>query len=240
MRELARGILELLQQPACCYCGAAVGAEALCWRCDRALLRLPRDRCRRCQERPAAPGEICAVCAARPSPLSACFAAAPFDGEVERWIHRFKYPQRGLAGLDPAALAVVGQLVREAAARAPGSAADLLVPIPMHPRRLRGRGFNPAALLARALACTLSTEWDPGALQRLRDTPSQTGLGRRARARNVHDALAATRRVPERVWLVDDVVTTGSTLEAAATALRRAGARQVVAVCAARTLSEQM
>ncbi len=126
-------------------------------------------------------------------------------------------------------------LCLEAGARAPAPAPDLVVPVPLHPRRLRERGFNPATLLARALARERRVRLDPVALRRVRDTPSQTRLDRRARRRNVRGAFVARARVPPRVWLVDDVVTTGSTLGEAARALRRAGARSVVGVCAART-----
>jgi predicted amidophosphoribosyltransferase len=76
---------------------------------------------------------------------------------------------------------------------------------------------------------------EPRLLARLRDTPSQTGLSRRARRRNVRGAFRALGPAPARVWLVDDVVTTGATLWEAARVLRRAGAREVVALCAART-----
>jgi ComF family protein len=164
-------------------------------------------------------------------------AALAFEGEVEGWIHRFKYPRPGLAGLDPAAGAVVRAWIREAAGRAPGPAPDLLVPVPLHARRLRRRGFNPAGELARAVARGLRVRRDPLALRRVRDTPSQTGLDRPARRRNVRGAFAARARwtAPPTVWLVDDVVTTGATLREAARALRRAGARRVVAICAART-----
>ena len=110
-----------------------------------------------------------------------------------------------------------------------------VVPVPLHPRRLRARGFNPACVLARALARERGIRLDPVALRRVRDTPSQTGLDRRARRRNVRGAFVARSRVPPRVWLVDDVVTTGSTLGEAARALHRAGARSVVGICAART-----
>jgi predicted amidophosphoribosyltransferase len=109
--------------------------------------------------------------------------------------------------------------------------------VPLHPRRLRGRGSTPAARRARAVGRSLGVPADPVGLRRLRDTESQTGLGRAARRRNVRGVFAARARgpVPERVWLVDDVVTTGSTLREAAAALRRAGVREVAAVCAART-----
>jgi ComF family protein len=191
----------------------------LCVRCDA---RLPR---------------LTAPAVAQRSPLSACCAAVVYAAEVEDWIQRFKYPRRGWRGLDPAPLGVVRALVLEAAHAAQGPPPDCVVPVPLHPRRLRERGFNPAALLARPVARAVGTRFDPTLLVRLRDTPTQTGLGRRARRSNVRAAFAlrAGARVPDVVWLVDDVVTTGSTLEECARVLRRAGARHVVAICVART-----
>ena len=171
--------------------------------------------------------------------LFACVASAAFAGAVEEWVHRFKYPPGGLRGLDPAPAAVLFALIRESGRRAPAPPPGLVVPVPLHPARLRARGFNPAARLARVLARELSVRFDPLALARVRDTPSQTGLDRRARARNVAGAFRARAGLapPARVWLIDDVVTTGSTLASAARALRRAGAREVIGVCAARTPS---
>jgi ComF family protein len=210
----------------------------LCPGCDRRLQRIPLDRCRLCQELEPAWGLLCADCELAASPLDACVAAVRFAADVETWIHRLKYPRAGLRGLDPAPLTVVAALLREASQRAPGDRPGLVVPVPLHPRRLRARGFNPAGLLARSLASQLRIPRDLTALRRVRDTPSQTGLDRRARRRNLRGALRARRglRVPERVWIVDDVVTTGSTLREAALALRRAGADTVIGVCAARTL----
>jgi ComF family protein len=214
--EWLRAWLELALPPACAACEAPVsGRAALCPACDAALPRL------RAELAPA-------------SPLSACVAAVEFCGAAEAWIHRFKYPAPGLAGLDPGALAVASAWIAEAAARAPDPP-DLVVPVPLHPRRLRQRGFNPAGLLARAAARAGGARLDATALYRLRDTPSQTSLDRRQRRANVRGAFAARRPVPARVWLVDDVVTTGATLAEAARALRRAGARRVIAVCAAAT-----
>jgi len=217
VRELLRGLLDLLAPPVCAGCRAALeGGAPLCQACDRALPRLQRA--------PLAP-----------APLAACVAAVEFRGAVEAWIHRFKYPRSGLAGLDTAAQAVARMLILEAAAQLPPPAPQLVVPVPLHPRRLRARGFNPAGLLARALARELGVRCGPVALRRVRDTPSQTGLDRRARRRNLRGAFAPREPVPPRVWLVDDVVTTGSTLAEAARALQRAGATHVVGVCAAQT-----
>lgn len=222
MRELLRGLLELALPPSCASCGVAGPASAvLCARCDARLPRL------------ASGGAF----AGTASPLAACCAAVAYQGDVEDWIQRFKYPRRGWRGLDPAPLGVVRQLVLEAARAAPGPSPASIVPVPLHPRRLRERGFNPAALLARSIARELRCRFDATLLVRVRDTPSQTGLDRRARRANVRGAFQVRPgvRAPRVVWLVDDVVTTGSTLIECARALRRAGARQVVAVCVART-----
>jgi ComF family protein len=115
----------------------------------------------------------------------------------------------------------------------PGPAPDLVAPVPLHPRRLRERGFSPAALLARALAREARVPVAPTLLARVRDTRSQTELSRAERRRNVAGAFVPRTAAPARVWLVDDVVTTGSTLAEAARALRRAGAREIVGVCLA-------
>ena len=217
MRDLLRELLDLVLPPLCAACGDERGeAQALCTRCDRAL------------PRPAQPPPS-------PRPLAGLSCAVLYRGEVESWIRRFKYPTRGLAGLDPGPRAVAEALVREAAARAPGPPPDLVVPVPLHPRRLRSRGFNPAGLLARAAAREVGARSDPVALRRLRDTPSQTGLDRGARRRNVRGAFAARGPLPRLVWLVDDVSTTGNTLAECARAVRRAGARRVVGICVAFT-----
>lgn len=241
MRELWRDLCELALPSACADCGGPLlirrSAAPLCPTCYASLPRLACELCTLCQLLPVS-GGVCAGCSARPSPLAACVAASPFQGAVEDWIHRFKYPATGLSGLDPAAEHVLGALICEAGLRLPGEPPELVVPIPLHPRRLRMRGFNPAALLARALATRIAVPWNPRALERTRDTPSQTGLGRAARRRNLAGAfrVRAKARLPGSVWLVDDVVTTGSTLQEAARSLRRTGVRSVAAVCVARTL----
>jgi predicted amidophosphoribosyltransferase len=129
---------------------------------------------------------------------------------------------------------VLRQLALEAARAAPGPPPACIVPVPLHPRRLRERGF---ALLARWIARERRCRFDAALLRRVRDTPSQTGLGRSKRRANVRGAFAARpgARAPGVVWLVDDVITTGSTLAEAARVLHRAGSRRVVAICVART-----
>jgi len=218
VRDLLRGLVDLLLPPSCPLCAGAPGggASSLCAACRRAL--------------PWAPARLPV-----PAGASALVAAVEFRAPVEAWVRRFKYPRPGLAGLDPGAAALLDALAREAGARAAGPRPDCVVPVPQHPGRLRARGFSPAREIAAAVARGAGAPLAARALRRTRDTPSQTGLARSARAHNVRGAFAATAGAPARVWLVDDVVTTGSTLAEAARALRRAGAREVVGVCVAWT-----
>jgi ComF family protein len=218
VRAILRGLLDLLLPPTCPLCAGAPGrgASLLCAACRRSL--------------PWAPAALPA-----PAAVDALVAAVEFRAPIEAWVRRFKYPRAGLAGLDPAAAALLHALAREAAARAGGPPPDRVVPIPHHPRRLRARGFSPTREIAGAVARGAGAPLAPRALERTRDTPSQTGLTASARRRNVRGAFRALRPLPARIWLVDDVVTTGSTLAEAARALRRAGAHTVVGVCVAWT-----
>ena len=220
MRARLRGLFDLVLPALCAACAQPVEPErALCATCDRALPRF------RGEAPPLLPAAV------------VCTTAVAYAGTAVDWVRRFKYPRRGIAGLDPAARSVLRAWILEAGSRAPGERPELVVPVALHPRRLRARGFNPAALLAGALARDAGLRHDPAALMRIRDTPSQTGLDRRARRRNVAGAFRARGDLAGvgRVWLVDDVVTSGSTTAAAARALARGGVRTVDVVCAART-----
>jgi ComF family protein len=222
--------LDALLPCACAGCGQlAPSTSALCAACEIQLHSIAADACLRCQlHRDTAP-------CSESGPLDAAIAAVWLEPPVLDWIHAFKYPRRGLSGLAPGPLAVVAELAARAAQRAPGPKPDLVVPVPLHPRRLRARGFNPALSVAREVAHRAGAPLAATALERLRDTPSQTGLDAAARQRNVRGSLRARQAVPPRVWIVDDVITTGATLGEAARALHRAGAESVIAVCAART-----
>jgi predicted amidophosphoribosyltransferase len=139
-----------------------------------------------------------------------------FEGPCADAIRRFKYGgcgeyARPLASM----LATVAEPYR--------SAIDVLVPMPLHPAKLRARGFNPAALLAAPVARRLGVPLRPSWLRRQRETLDQAGLARGARLANVRGAFAARRVEPCRVLLVDDVRTTGATLAEAAATLREAG-----------------
>jgi len=227
--------IDALLPPACAACGARVApSEVLCPDCTAQLPTIAREACPRCQMHPRSPSGRCSR-SPHTDPLDAAVAPFWLEPPVSDWIHAFKYPERGLRGLAPGPLAATRELARRAVVYAPGPAPDVVVPVPLHRNRLRQRGFNPARELAASVAREAGARLAPKAIARVRDTPSQTGLDAGARKRNLRDALSVPGAVPERVWLVDDVITTGATTREAARALRVAGALHVVALAAART-----
>jgi len=244
---LARGVraglragADLVWPPRCLLCEAPLGDAApdrapLCDDCDTAIPWLGAGGCPLCQAE--GPGVRCLACRGVPRALVRCRAAVGLDPLVRAWLHRWKYPAPGLAGVDGRPRALVDHLWREGLRGPEPAPGTVVVAVPLHRRRLRRRGFQPAALLARSLARRHRLPLRPALLHRVRDDPSQTGLTRAERRRNVSGAFATAHaaRAPRSVWLVDDVVTTGATLAEATRVLAAAGAREVSAFCVART-----
>lgn len=157
-------------------------------------------------------------------------AFARFGGALAVALKRFKYEER------PDLARPLGHLLRRAIVDAE-LCADVVVPVPLHARRLAERGFNQSALLARSVAEQLDKPFAPRALERCRQTAQQARLGRAERLVNMAEAFQVRdKRVVQakKVLLVDDVFTTGATLLACRDALERAGAAMVVSVCLAR------
>jgi ComF family protein len=174
----------------------------------------------------------CGACLREPPPLDACFAAAPYAYPWSGLVARFKF------GGEPGwAEALAERMARTPGLREELAQADLVLPMPLAPRRLAERGFNQALLLARHLD---RAKVEAQLLLRLRETGSQTALDRSERQANVGGAfgvepLRAGELRDKHILLVDDVMTSGASLHAAAQALRQAGARRVAAVVLART-----
>jgi ComF family protein len=172
---------------------------------------------------------ICPRCRRRGSAIVAARAIGAYEGALRAILHALKYGKRPSLARPLARLmcASAGDLLANA---------DLLVPVPLHRRRRRQRGFNQAEELAKRLGYS----WQP-VLRRTRATPSQTDLPAARRHANVRNAFALRKRYSVRgltVVLVDDVSTTGATLNACATVLQRAGAREIRALTAARVVSK--
>lgn len=239
----ADGLLAVLLAPVCAACNAPHSNPArgpVCQSCWDAIRSFTPPLCRRCGDPLpswrviSVEAGVCPRCRRRPSALTESRAIGAYDGSLRAIVHAFKYGGcRSLArGL--------GARLRESADGLLGNA-DIAVPVPLHRSRRRGRGYNQARDLARHLGLPVVD-----ALRRTRATPSQTDLPAAARHGNVRGAFAlARRRLPWpavnieglRIVLVDDVSTTGATIEACARVLRAAGAADVSAVTAARVVS---
>jgi len=219
-----RGVEARRDWPACAACWAATrvfaGGETLCWKCgapaggEVPAEKRPGVRCRRCDAEAFTAARACGL-------YEGALRAAVLGLKREPYV--------------PARLAC---LLREAASRAPLDSATLAVPVPLHPTRERERGFNQAALLARALALGTNLRLDEWSLARAaHSVRHRAGMDARARRESVEGSFAVVRpRLVggERVLLVDDVFTTGATASACARVLLDAGAREVFVLTAAR------
>ena len=223
-RAATRALLELVYTPRCAGCGEPAAEEPFCEVCAAALDPVPAG-CARCGQ--PGPDDPCGGCRAAPPAFDAVRAGGLLGGPLADAVHAFKYGNR------PALGRPLGAWL---AARAPLPPGALVVSVPLARARRIERGYDQAALLADALARAAGRPRVRRALARVRETPPQVGRTRAERARNVAGAFAAVAgKVAGRdVVLVDDVVTTGATADAAAEALRQAGARSVVVVALAR------
>jgi competence protein ComFC len=234
--ELFQAAISLLYPATCTICGKNVRAgDYLCRACEAKVIRIVAPFCKTCSE--PFEGSItsafsCANCAHRTIYFDAAVAAYRGRGTVREIIHEFKYARQ--------------IHLRHLVARWLGAALDderlrdrhfdLIVPVPLHPARERERGFNQAGVLAKSLSMQISISTKP-LLERIRYTTTQTALDRSERMENLHNAFRLRKNADVRglrVLLIDDVLTTGSTLSECARVLKRAGAISVHAATAAR------
>jgi ComF family protein len=221
------------QCPACGVLLAQLGRGPLCEPCWQSL---PRHRSLVCGcGLPFAAGlSGCPRCRRGRQVFAAGHSLGPYEGALRIAIHQLKY-----AGRRRAARRLVAELLADESAFRLVATSDLVVPVPLHPRRLRERGFNQAALLAQEIARRADRAFCPDALVRRVDTLPQAGLTAAVRRRNVRDAFAVRRRpavAGRTLTLVDDVVTTGATALACGRALAAAGAREVRLLAVARVV----
>ncbi|MBS0193804.1 MAG: ComF family protein [Proteobacteria bacterium] len=222
----------VLLPPRCQVCGQP-GAQGrdLCAACIDAL---PWNHacCERCGLPTPECVPACGRCLRKPPPLERVCAAFRYEFPVNQLLPRFKFHQDLAAGRELAE-AMRGMLAADLAHSV--SRPQALIPVPLHPTRLRQRGYNQAMELARPLARAFDIPLIPEALRRIRDTAPQSDLGALARARNPRGAfVVGGDELPAHVALVDDVMTTGATLHACAKVLRRAGVQRVEAWVVAR------
>ena len=236
---VASGLVDLVYPPSCLACRKAVAtADALCPSCWAGMSFIERPFCERLGTPFAAElgdGLLSPEAMADPPVYARARAVARYDdGPARRLVHRLKYGDRlELAAAMGVWMARAGdELLNEA---------DVLVPVPLHPLRLAHRRFNQSALLARAISRRCGVPVDVNALARVKATAPQVGMTRSQRALNVQGAF---RVAPDHaigiekraVVLVDDVLTSGATINAASRALLRGGARRVDVLVFARVV----
>lgn len=216
-------LLDLLFPPLCAGCGEE--GSWICRSCFAALRPHKNDRCPLCKK-PSFRGFLCVWCRAY-SPITQIISVFVYADRLKRIIHAIKF------GGASVCIASFAPYLREAYQRFCGAPVDCIIPVPLHVRRLRERGFNQSALFAHAFSVGTSVPILTDILVRGRATCAQAELSREKRAHNVQNAFQC--RIPDTiggvsVLLVDDVCTTGATLADAARALRDAGAREVSAL----------
>ncbi len=222
-------LLDALLPSACLLCGDLTGAEALCASCRADLPRLPEPRCPVCAIPLATLAPVCGACLARPPAFDATLALWRYGYPLDHLVQQLKFAHR-LAG---------AALFARALLAGPHPCGDVIVPVPLSSARLKERGFNQAVEIARPLARALGLPLDTTSLSRMRDTSPQSRLPWRARRDNVRHAFACTRDFTgRRVIVVDDVMTTGATLDAVARVLKDHGAQRVTNWVVARAVRE--
>jgi ComF family protein len=234
LRALGNAALDLLAPPSCPGCGAGLFSSSeptssFCDSCELAIA--PRDPagCASCDQPNQGRG-LCRACRRKLTPLTSIAATFDYEGPIAAALQSLKYQ-----GRDDRLRPLARRWLAEWSPPWQAFGNHLILPVPLHPRRLAARGFDQSWLLAREVAKSIGAQARARALRRIRATPPQVGLGRAAREINVRGAFAADDTVAQReILLIDDVTTTGSTLRACAEALMQAGARSVRALVVAR------
>ncbi|TCM22028.1 ComF family protein [Novosphingobium sp. PhB165] len=234
-------VLDLIFPPRCPLCGASLAAQnGLCPDCWSSLA-IPGDpscaSCARPFPRDIPDGSVCAPCLAEPPRHDGIAAATLYNDASRKLVLALKHGNR---------LALADMLGAFMAARVPQVGEEwLVVPVPLHRWRIWHRGYNQAAELARVIARLRGARLEVDMLERRKATPSLGGLGGKARQRVLSGAIGVSPRrrariKGARIVLVDDVLTSGATSQACVSALKRAGAKEVLIACFARVLDEAL
>ena len=227
-------ILNLLFPLTCILCSTPVRKRRygpLCPTCWAKMKRLQPPYCPQCGMPAPAISGLCSACRLREHAFDFARSALIFNDPFREVIHHLKYADR-VSLARPLGMLLCECLERDA------FQGHVVIPVPLHRKRERQRGFNQATLIAESLT-KLNRTIDTAILRRRKNTPSQTGLSRSQRTVNLAGAFEVRGTVPECVIVVDDVFTTGSTLHEIAKTLKRHGAKRVEVLTVARVPSPE-
>ncbi|MDP3483544.1 MAG: ComF family protein [Sulfuricella sp.] len=214
----------------CALCGASTLNRLLCTGCNADLSHYRVPACPVCAL-PTPNGQVCGACLQHPPAFERTLAAFSYHFPIDRLLHAFKYSG------NLALTEILAKPLAKLAADHPKP--DFLMPMPLHPGRLQERGFNQSLEIAKPISRWLDIPLIADACQRTRDTPSQAGLKWKERRRNVRGAFACDQDLSgKRIAVLDDVMTTGATLNEISRILKERGAAEVSAWVVARTLPE--
>jgi ComF family protein len=226
--DIGTKFARLLPAQPCVLCGTASLKGLICKECDAELPRLPEAHCPVCAL-PSPAGGVCGQCLRHPPRFDRCVAAFSYAFPMDKLIQELKYRER---------LILVDHLA-DALAQRMTVRPDFLVALPLHPARLRERGFNQSLLLARRISRRLGIPLLPDLCERVRNTPPQSGLPWKERDKNMRQAFACKSGdhiKGKHVAIVDDVMTTGASTGELARMLKHVGAGEVSVWVIARTL----
>lgn len=233
-------ISDAIFPPLCIACSDVLSSrqeKVFCEACNRNILYLTQSHCPVCgiifPDSPA-PDHLCGRCLEDHPHYDIARAALAYEGVIHDAIHQFKYGRNLTVGE-----ALAGLLTDFHFSDIEIGSFDLIIPVPLHVRRLRRRGFNQALILARALGKKHGVAVDFSLLKRKKLTLTQTGLDKKEREKNIKDAFSVVhseKLKAKNVIVVDDVYTTGATINECAKTLKKAGAAQVAVITLARVL----
>lgn len=234
-RQAFTATLDLLLPPDCLLCAHPLTSSSstnLCPDCFSHVTPVGAGHCTCCAQHFQSPASnhLCGNCLQQPPAFSIVHAAGIYQGTIKDAIHRLKY--RGQLTLArPLGDLVLTSLTERDKAFIP----DKIIPVPLHIKRLRKRGYNQALEIARPIAKGLNVPLDVKMLQRVRHTPHQQGLSAKDRRKNLRNAFTLTSKpVAEKILLIDDVMTTGETLRECSRTLKNSGAQEIRVAVAGR------
>ncbi|ACC97675.1 Phosphoribosyltransferase [Elusimicrobium minutum Pei191] len=236
IKTLKNYLANFLLPKTCHHCKCDLSAdykEPLCLKCAGNLKDMGALKCKRCGINLDSGGTYCFNCSGakakkfKCSLIRSCFIFTP---EIRSLIHNFKYHEhlRLKHFFNSALLKTFNQTPEF-------KKVDIVVPVPLSCLRYRARGYNQSAVLAKKLSASTHISYVPQSLKRIKNTKSQVNLDKEKRASNMKNAFKAAGKITGKtILLIDDVATTGSTLEACAEALKKAGAKNIYALTIAR------